>query len=400
MTATAPPNVTPSAPPVILSAAKDPSSLAAWQDDVRVRRVSRVEARHAIHAYYTATPESPDGRRALYYASSTREAHAGELIVVDRSTGEERTLVSGLSTEDSHRAACQQWVAGGRYVVYHDVGGAAEQWVICRADAATGETRVLARDRQLGWGQPDADLVPIYGPHWDPAAHRDLDLLNVLTGEIETVLTAAEVRAAYPALIAEEFGDAAGVAGGPISIFFPALSPDLSKVFFKIASPLGGHFRSTQASKRALLICYSLAERRFLFADKKWGHPAWRPGSRAILDVPNVVIDVETGERRAVPHVLRFPGSHPSWHPGGTLYATDVALDRMPGMNAAPGEWGIALVDSETGAWTLIDRFDESRGAASWRRCHPHPVFSPDGQRLYYTTSDTEWSRLRVAEGA
>ena len=379
----------------VAAPATHPSALAAWLGDVRVRRVSPIEARHAIHAYYTATPESPDGSQALYYASTTREAHAGELIVCDRATGAERTLVSGLATEDSHRAACQQWVAGGRYVAYHNVRGAVEEWVVCRADVATGETRVLARDRQLAWGQPDADVVPLYGPHWDPAAHRDLDLLNVVTGEIETVLTAEEVRAAYPALIAEEFGDAAK---GPISIFFPALSPDLSKVFFKIAAPLGGHFRSTQASKRALLVCYSLAERRFLFADKKWGHPAWHPDSTKILDVPNMVIDVETGARRAVPDVPRFPGSHPSWHPDGTLYATDVALDRMPEMNAAPGEWGIALVDSQTGEWGLIDRFDESKGTASWRRCHPHPVFSPDGQRLYYTTSDTEWSRLRVAE--
>ena len=266
--------------------------------------------------------------------------------------------------------------------------------MVCRADVASGETQVLARERQLGWGQPEADVVPLYGPHWDPAAHRDLDLLNVVTGEIDTVLTADEVRGACPALIAEEFGDR------EISIFFPALSPDLSKVFFKIASPLGGHFRSKEASKRALLVCYSLAERRFLFADKKWGHPAWHPDSKTILDVPNELIDVETGGRRSVPSVPRFPGSHPSFSPDGSLYATDVALDRMEGVEAAKGEWGVALVATETGEWTLLDRFDESKGTASWRRCHPHPVFSPDGKRLYYTTSDTEWSRLRMAERA
>lgn len=371
--------------------------LETWQRDVRISRVSRVEQRHAIHAYYTATPESPDGTQAIFYASSTREAHAGELILIDRETGNERTLVEGLSTEDSHRAACQQWAAGGCYVVYHDVRGPQEQWVVSRVDVTTGETRVLATDRQLAWGQPDADVVPLYGPHWDVAAHRDLDLLNVLTGEIKTVLTAAEVRDAYPELIADEFGE-----GGArqFSIFFPALSPDLSKVFFKIASPLGGHFRSKEASKRALLVCYSLAERRFLFADKKWGHPAWSPDSKTILDVPNELIDTETGDRRRVPNVPRFPGSHPSFSPDGSLYATDVALDRMEGQTASKGEWGIALVDSASGEWTLLDRFDESKGTASWRRCHPHPVFSPDGARLYYTTSDTEWSRLRVAERA
>ena len=373
------------------------SGLEAWKRDARISRVSRIDQRHAIHAYYTATPESPDGRRAVFYCSTARDAHAGELVLVERESGDEKTLVSGLSTEDSHRAACQQWAAGGRYVVYHDVRGPEEEWVVCRVDASTGAQRVLARQRQLGWGQPDADVVPLYGPHWDPAAHRDLDLLDVTTGEIRTVLTAAEVRERCGALIAEEFGD---VGDREISIFFPALSPDLSKVFFKIASPLGGHFRSKVASKRALLVCYSLAEGRFLFADKKWGHPAWHPDSKTILDVPNGLIDAETGERHAIPNVPRFPGSHPSFSPDGGLYATDVALDRMEGVTAAKGEWGIAIVDAESGEWALVDRFDESQGTASWRRCHPHPVFSADGKRLYYTTSDTDWSRLRVAERA
>lgn len=370
------------------------TALAAWQREVRIARVSRVEARHAIHAYYTATPESPDGRYVVFYASTTREAHAGELVLLDRAAGAERVLVGGLSTEDSHRAACQQWAAGGRRVVFHDVCGVQEEWVVRSVDVATGAQRVLARGRQLGWGQPDADVVPLYGPHWDPAAHRDLDLLDVVTGELRTVLTAAEVRAAYPELIAEEFGER------EISIFFPALSPDTRKVFFKIAAPLGGHFRSKEASKRALLVCYSLEERRFLFGDKQWGHPAWHPDSQTILDVPNVLIDAQTGERRALRALPRFPGSHPSFSPDGSLYVTDVALDRMEGVAAARGEWGIALVDVETQRWALIDRFDESQGAASWRRCHPHPVFGADGRRIYYTTSDTEWSRLRVAEPA
>lgn len=378
------------------TAAPRSSELALWLQGTRGRLVSPVESRHAIHAYYTASPESPDGRYIVYYASTIREAHAGQLVLLHRASGEEQVLVSSVSTEDAHRAACQQWVSQGRYIVYHDVRGAADEWVVCRVEVATRARRLLARGRQLGWGQPNADLVPVYGPHWDPAAYQDLDLLHVPTGELRTVLTAAEVRAALPALIAEEFGDR------PISIFFPVLSPDLQKVFFKIASPLGGHFRSREASKRALLIGYSLAERRFLFADRRWGHPGWHPGSQLILDIPNVLIDAQTGRRRELQGVPHFPGSHPSFGPNGKLYVTDVALDRMEGQEAraAKGEWGIALVDTTTQEWVLLDRFDGSQGATSWRRCHPHPVFSADGRRLYYTASDTEWSRLRVAERA
>ncbi len=111
-----------------------------------------------------------------------------------------------------------------------------------------------------------------------------------------------------------------------------------------------------------------------------------------------MLIDADTGERRTLDGLPRFPGSHPSFSPDGSLYATDVALDRMDGFDAPKGEWGVALVDVAARQWALIDRFDDSRGATSWRRCHPHPVFSADGRRLYYTAGETQWTRLRVAE--
>lgn len=367
--------------------AGEPDALAAWREGVTVRRVSPVEQRHAIHTYYTACPESPDGRWVLLYTSTAREGYTGELRLVERATGAEHLLVGGVTVEDSHRAACQQWASGGRRVVFHDVRD--ERWVVACVDVATGEQRLLAKERQLAWGQPDADVVPVYGPHWDPAAHRDLDLLDVASGEMRTVLTAEAVREAYPDLIRDEFGDR------PISIFFPALSPDRRRVFFKIATPLGGHYRSTSASKRALLICYDLAEERFLFADKRWGHPAWHPDSRTVLDVQHVLIDVATGQRRTVPDLPALPGSHPSFSPDGALYVSDVSLERLGG---AKGEWGIVVVDPQARRLVLIDRFDDSQGAASWRRCHPHPVFSADGRRIYCCTGSTPWSQLRVAE--
>jgi len=37
-------------------------------------------------------------------------------------------------------------------------------------------------------------------------------------------------------------------------------------------------------------------------------------------------------------------------------------------------------------------------GAASWRVSHPHPVFSADGQRIYFNKSNGEFTQLFVAE--
>jgi hypothetical protein len=365
------------------------SPLGKWQRGVTVSPVSAVEQRHALHAYYTADPEHPQGGQVLIYTSTEREGYAGDIRAVDAASGVERVLARGVTVEDSHRAACQQWVSGGRRVAFHDVRR--DEWQVVCLDLETGSERVLARGRQLGWGQPNGDVVPVYGPHWDPTAHRDLDLLNVVTGEQRTVLTAGAVREAYPDLIRETFGD------DPVSIFFPALSPDLSRVFFKMATPRGGHFRSKNASLRALLVCYDLADSRFLFADRRWGHPAWHPDSRTILDVPHVLIDGNTGARRQLENVPRLPGSHPSFSPDGSLYVSDVALERLDG---APGEWGIVVVDTRSETALLLHRFDDSQGAASWRRCHPHPVFSADGQRIYFCASSTPWSRLMVVTPA
>src|SRR5207244_2093530 len=104
--------------------------------------------------------------------------------------------------------------------------------------------------------------APVYGLHWDAGSSRDLELVNVETGATQTALTAASVRAAYPDEIAAAFGDR------PISIFFPIMSPDGTRVLFKLAAPAGGDYRSPQASDRKLLIGYDLKSSRFLFLQR------------------------------------------------------------------------------------------------------------------------------------
>ena len=50
--------------------------------------------------------------------------------------------------------------------------------------------------------------VPLYGPHWNPGAHRGLELLNVQTGKIEQ--TALRADAVVKALCVKE-GDTLAV---------------------------------------------------------------------------------------------------------------------------------------------------------------------------------------------
>jgi hypothetical protein len=379
------------APSLLAQAAPvTPDPLGPWREGVRIHAVSERPGRHTVHSYYVCNPESPDGRRVLYYASAAADGHAGELCLRDRGTGEETVLVRGLNVEDAHRAACQQWVSGGRRVAYHDVreGG----WIVAVVGVDSREERILVRDRQLAFGQPAGDLVPIYGPHWKPGDHRDLELLDVDTGAVRTAVTAEAVRRAYGDWLRKEFGDRAGAT----SIFFPVLSPDRRRVFFKIAAGSGGdEFRSKDASHREGLIGYDLEGGRFLFLRERWGHPAWHPDSRRILEMGPLLIDSNDGAVRRIPGVVQPRGCHPSVSPDGTLFVMDGLLDALGGK---PGEWGVVVGDLRGGRSVVVHRFDNTRGARSWRRSDPHPVFSADGRRIYYNVSSGAWTQLHVAE--
>lgn len=364
-------------------AGSDP--MAAWSESVTVAPVAPGAQRHSIHSYFNTSPESPDGRSILFYTSTTREGHLGEVRVRDRASGKEAVLARNVTTEDAHRSACQQWIAKGKSVVFHDLRDG--HWVIVVVDVSSGRERILAKDRMLSWGQAHGDTVPLYGPHWAPGEHRDIELLNVKTGELRTVVTAEATRRQYPDPISRRFGDQ------PISLFFPILSPDLNRVIFKLATPRGGDFRSTMASDREMLIGYDLSASRFLFVRTKWGHPAWHPDSRHLINVPNVIIDTTTGRERTIPGVPAFPGSHPSIGPNARLFATDTKVDDA-------GRWGVAVAPLEGGQHRILHTFNNDHGASSWRVSHPHPSFSPDGQRLYFNVSSGDWTELYCAQSS
>jgi len=138
------------------------SPLDAWRTGVKVSLVGPEDC-HSIHSYYVSSPESPDGKWVLYYASTVPTGYEGELRIVERATGKVKVLATDITVEDAHRTACQQWASGGRRVVYHNVLKD-NQWVVACVDVNSGERQVLARDRQVGFGQPGSDTVPIYSP--------------------------------------------------------------------------------------------------------------------------------------------------------------------------------------------------------------------------------------------
>lgn len=361
--------------------------LAGWQGAAR-RAVAPDASRHSIHAYFNACPESPDGRHVLYYSSDVPDGESGELRVLERSTGRETVIARDLKVEDAHRAACQQWSAGGKYVLYHNLRDG--RWSVHAVELATGQDRVLAMDRQLGFGSATGRLAPVYGCHWNPGPYRDLELIDVVGGTAVVAVTAAETVARYGDWIERKLGSR------DLTIFFPVMSPDETKVFFKPCVPGGGlSFRGMSVSKREGKLVYDLGRKQFLGLIDQWGHPSWSPDSAAIFEKGNFLQDPS-----ATKPVRRFAPScfsdHPTLSPDGRSFVTDADVSKRP--FGRPGAWAIGVGSTKRDEYVVVDVFDNTQGARSWRHNHPHPVFSADGRRLYYNVNDGPWTRLMVAE--
>jgi hypothetical protein len=346
------------------------------------------EPSHAIHAYFNTCPESPDGKHILVYVSETKEGHEGRLVVIERETGKQRVVAQGITCEDSHRQACQQWAAGGKKIAFHNLVDGA--WGVYVVGLDGGEPVKMADGRQIGFGPGAQDMVTLHGTHWAPGPYRDLQILDVNTGEIKTVLTCDRVREHFGAWAKETFGEA------QTSIFFPVLSPDASRVFFKLAQPKDATFQSKTASKRDGLIVFDIKQDKLLSRRDKWGHPTWHKDNRTIMTPMNVVFDSDTGTERVLTEFCEWPGSHPNYHPDGRLFTTDSYLR---GEEFPPGWWSVVVCDPETGTFVRLHELRQlPDGSTSWRPAHPHPVFSHDGKRLYFNVSKDGWTRLHVAQ--
>ena len=362
--------------------------VAAWRTGVEIAPVSKVAGRHTMHTYYLLNPESPDGRHVVFFASTHPAGRVGQICIRDRQSGAETVLADEIHTEDAHRVTLQQWTAGGKAVAYHEVVD--NRWRVVVIDIETRVKRIVAEDRQLGFGRGDGHLLPLYGCHWNPGAHRDLELCDVTTGKIRTAVSIAQVAERYGSWLEKEF------AGRPTSIAFPTISPDQKRVFFKISAGNGGdNFMSKGASHRQGIIFYDLEKERLTFMREKWGHPAWHPDSFHWIEMGNLLLDAEGGPVTRISGVPELRGQHLAVSPCGGLFVTDGLTETLDGL---PGQWAVLVADLRGESYAMVQKFAGDRGARSWRVSHPHPVFSADGKRIYYNVNAGEHTQLYVAQ--
>lgn len=340
-----------------------------------------------MHTYYLLNPESPDGRRVVYYASKTAEGHIGQVCVLDRATGVESVLADDVHTEDAHRVALQQWTLGGRAVAFHEVVG--KRWRVVVVDVETGAKRIVAENRQLGFGRGDGHTLPLYGPHWNPGSHRGLELYDLRADTLSIPCAIGDVEEKYGDWLKKEF------AGRPTSIAFPTISPDHRRVFFKLASGNGGDAYMGKVSDRQGIVFFDLEQKRLTHMRPRWGHPAWHPDSFHWIEMGNVLYDAEGKSTTRIPDVPALSGQHLAVAPSGKAWVQDGLAESLGGPK---GQWAVIVAALGGGDYVELSRFTNGRGARSWRVSHPHPVFSADSRRLYFNVSSGDWTQLHVAE--
>lgn len=337
--------------------------------------------RHSVHSYYVATPESPDGRQILYFASERTDAGLGDIVVQDRISGDDRAVARGVEVEDAHRVACQHWCDGGRCVAFQDYRDG--KWLAMVADLASGTQRVLAENCQVGFAHPSSPWIPVIGFHGRPDGITGIRLVHARTGEVKNAISAADVCSRYGGWVDETFG------GRDISLYFPVVGPGARRMFFKVARAMGDGVNSNRQG----LITVDLETGEMLSLRPTWGHPAWHPDGRRIIESKSRIVLSDTGEEISL---LSAPSQHPSPHPDGRHYVTDTYLLKDDG--TATGEWAVIVnrLAGDDPQW--IHRFDNTGGAKSPRVPHPHPAFSADGRRIYFNVSSGPWTKLHVAE--
>ncbi|MBN2713481.1 MAG: hypothetical protein JXR97_13760 [Planctomycetes bacterium] len=342
---------------------------------------------HALHAYFNISPEHPDGRRVILFVSPRSDAQVGRICWIDRETGETAVLDDNIEVEDAHRQSNQQWVCNGDYAVYMTYEN--NDWLVCRVNPDTLEKDVLCTGRQVFWGSTPLDEVPLYRPHWNPGPCGDLEMLNVRTGAIRTAVTVDSVIEDHKERVAEIFGEER-----PESIAFPVLSPDGSRVFFKLSKVKNGGFRSNKASLREGLFVYDTKTGKSVGFYDSWGHPSWMPDSKTIFR-KSFLIDTDTMQTNTIPWYPEEANSHGTPSPDGKLLTMDIARDEF---TARDLHWAIVVGDFQNSWCTIHTDPVQRHGTTSWRQAHPHPVFNNRGKRIYFNANLGDWVTLHVAE--
>lgn len=348
-------------------------------------QIETLAAAPSLHTYFDVVPESPDGERVVYFQFDGKPLTDGRVMICPRDGGSAVEITRCLGIP--HSGAKQGWLDNDHVYFTSDseiyIATAAGK-VLQRFPGAintfcpTTQRGICSSKNWLGANRPPKESAVYRIDIRDESLHELIDLdqaWEVVAARMD--LTGVSREFLY-------FKNSKWAPGGKrwFTVFTNEktdtnenTAPDQPRVkVLIVADDDGGNVR---------------------FVGEFGHHPKWSPDGSFIYAYAggNGLItawDPNTGESR---ELCRMPGEgHPSLHPNGRWMVTDVYTD---------DEVIVYWQDIESGETEEIHRAPHPRIAWQTQHpvrqvCHAHPVWSHDGQRIYFNVAVGDFPELRV----
>jgi Tol biopolymer transport system component len=346
------------------------------ETDYPVTRISD-GAQPSVHGYFDLCPESPDGQLVVYTRLPADGRTGYRVCLASRAGGDQR-LAGPPTVGHFHWGACPQWIDAA--TIAFPVPGESRPETACvnltdgRVRRVPGALRMYSP--AAGLGLTSALEARSLGLEMEEAVF----LMDLARGTLRRVLSLAEARRAHPR--------AAEIEPAEMQLKHPKWSPDgrhFFAVFHNMDTPAyrEGRIAPTRGIKALVLAETDGGGRRYFC---EFGHhPVWHPCRNAIItgeirpDLSSYLVLHPLAGGEAVV-LAENTGTHSSVSPDGRFVATD-RLDQP-----RPGICSLELIEVATGKRKPLAVFRMPPPPYEW--CHPHPVWSRDGRRVYFNAAD------------
>ncbi len=362
--------------------------LGAYDDGHVVRQISAGTA-PSMHAYMDICPESPDATHVTYFEFENEVPGWGRVVVANRD-GSDPRYVSGQVRGGDHDGTRQQWLDNDHLIF----GIEDEAWsIIVNVNDNTsrkveGSIGMVSETNGYGLTHNNYPASRYKGP--DRKA-SEVMIMDLDAGTTRVLLNRDEMVPMHPRKDIIEDPQWKG-----LGVFkHPKWSPDGKQFFWVYMLEKKG--TNTKLVKSALLADSDGGAIRYVTEIGQ--HAMWsgndallsyiRPEGFHITDNPSgqhVMIHPINGEPDypLIPNAL---GIHGSLNPKGDLFVTDIFDWPEKGAHA------VLMYDVASGNYRELVRMraepDDPKNSM-----HPHPVWSRDGNGIYFNGSDTGERRL------
>jgi hypothetical protein len=366
--------------------------LGAYEEGYTVRQVSAGTA-PSMHAYMDICPESPDATRITYFEFEDKVPGWGRVVVANRD-GSEPHYVSERVRGGDHDGTRQQWLDND-HLLY---GIEDEEWSII-VNVKDNSTRKVAGSigmvSEINGKGLTHNNYPASKYKRAARKHSEVMLMDLAKGEVEVLLNKEEMIPMHPRR--EIIEDPKWKDMGTFK--HPKWSPNGEKFFWVYMLEVKG--TNKKLVKSALLADKDGNGIRYV--SEVGQHAMWQSNDTLLsyirrddFDLVNnptaqdVMIHPINGEPD-YPLINNALGIHGSLNPDGDLFVTDIFDWPEKGAHA------VLLYDVASGDFRELVRMRAENDDPK-NTMHPHPVWTRDGQRVYFNGSDTGKRRFYVID--